>query len=76
MTDYKPIDCGLHDQLELFVMRKKPITINWHEPGHERKVIELLPEDIFTKNHEEFLVARNTQGTTQTIRLDYITLID
>ncbi|RTZ61283.1 MAG: transcriptional antiterminator, Rof, partial [Gammaproteobacteria bacterium] len=29
MTDYQPIDCGIHSEYEVAILRGKPIRLRW-----------------------------------------------
>lgn len=73
MTDYQPIDCGLYSQYELAVMRRTPLTLCWRGNDGLSHLERLFPEDLVTRNGEEFLVLRNGAGEQFRVRLDRIT---
>jgi transcriptional antiterminator Rof (Rho-off) len=70
-TDYRPIACDLHSRYELAVMHHQRLRLTWCE----RNVIHnetVLPTDLRTAHHEEFLVCRRAGGEMLEIRLDLI----
>ena len=72
MTDYRPIDCGLHSEYELLVMEHRSCRLGWRDPsgtGYSRLV---TPTDLYTRNHEEYLQVTDTSGVIHDIRLDRI----
>jgi transcriptional antiterminator Rof (Rho-off) len=76
MTDdpdnYQGISCADYSQYELWIMHRQPLTLAWQDQfGHEH-IASLLPVDLRTRQHEEFLVARLPEGDTVEIRLDRI----
>ena len=74
MTDddrYKPISCGFHSELELAIMHKQWLRVAWHD-NETLHVESLLPQDIQTSQHEEFLIAEAQNGSMRRIRLDRI----
>ena len=72
MTDYTPVDCGIHSEYELSILQRKPLRISWRDAQGENHVAALLPVDLVTRNHEEFLVVRDEQQRSLELRLDYI----
>ena len=72
MTDYQPITCGLYSQYELAIMHRTPLTLSWRGLDGLSHLETLLPEDLETRNGEEFLVARNGAGEQFRLRLDRI----
>ena len=72
MTDYQPIACGLYSQYELAIMHRTPLTLSWRGLDGLSHLQTLLPEDLETRNGEEFLVARNGAGEQFRLRLDRI----
>ncbi|MCR4301640.1 MAG: hypothetical protein NUV51_08515 [Sulfuricaulis sp.] len=68
---YTPIACGRYSEYELAILRRQMLHLHWHVDNvHYDQVV--LPLDLKTANHEEFLIFRGTTGTTLTIRLDRI----
>lgn len=70
MTDYQPIDCALHDLLEVACLAKIPVRITTFADGE----IEGLPVDVLAKSHSEYLVIRQEDGTSR-IRIDRIQIM-
>ena len=70
MTDQRPIDCGLHSEYELAVMHSTYLRITWHQPDGQPQVDILIPRDLQTGNHEEFLIAEQADGQRLHLRLD------
>ncbi|MGE5624867.1 MAG: transcriptional antiterminator, Rof [Bacillota bacterium] len=73
MTDYQPIACGLYSQYESAVMHRTPLTLCWRGADGMSHLETLVPEDLVTRNGEEFLVVRNGAGEQFRVRLDRIT---
>lgn len=76
MTDYTPIECGLHSEYELAIMQQKRLRISWHQPDGQAHVEVLKPRDLQTRNHEEYLLAEQHDGQQLTLRLDYIRKVE
>lgn len=72
MTDYQPIACDLHSRYELAVMHRMPLTLCWQGSDGLTHLEKVLPEDLETRNGEEFLVLRNGAGEQLRVRLDRI----
>jgi transcriptional antiterminator Rof (Rho-off) len=73
MTDYTPIDCAAHSAYEIAILQKRPLRVSWRDPEHGQTRLEtLMPIDLLTRNHEEFLVTETPAGKTRTLRLDHI----
>ncbi|KUJ74185.1 hypothetical protein AVO42_01855 [Thiomicrospira sp. XS5] len=53
-----PISCHLYDQLEVAAMRKQTVRLTF-EPPHSETVFEGVITDLFSRNGEEFLKAKN-----------------
>jgi Rho-binding antiterminator len=73
MTDYTPIDCGLHSQYELAIMQRQRLQLSWTTDSHPVTACTVLPVDIFTRAGQEFLQVRDEKDREHTIRLDRIT---
>ena len=72
MSDYQPIDCGLHSEYELAIMHRTPLTLSWHGVDGLDHLETLLPKDLETCRGEEFLVLLNAAGEQLKVRLDRI----
>jgi len=65
MSDYKPIDCTIHDQYEAAAVRRTIVTLTWSERDTPY-VGRIL--DVRVRDGAEFLVLEG--GLT--VRLDHI----
>ncbi len=72
MTDYTPIDCGLHSEYELAILRGKRLRISWRGADGQHHIDVLKPLDLQTRNREEFLIGEDRQGQQLELRLDHI----
>ena len=54
-------------------MHRTPLTLCWRGTDGMSHLETLLPEDLVTRNGEEFLVLRDGAGKRFRVRLDYIT---
>lgn len=72
MTDYTPVDCGLHSEYELAIVQEKELRVSWRSPDGLSHVEILRPLDLVTSQHEEFMIAETRDGQQLRLRLDYI----
>lgn len=76
MTDdldpYTPIACGLHSEYELAIMRRISLRLGWRDTHGQQHIGNVLPLDLYTRKHVEYLVARAIDGQQHEIRLDKI----
>lgn len=71
MADYQPIACALHERLEFSVLRKTPMELRYaDENGSYRE--RVLPLDVATRDHAEWLKFKRENGEVAEIRLDSI----
>ena len=68
MTDYRPIDCSLHDRYEAAAVLRRVVRVGWIDPSGEGAVSEGLIRTIRVAGGEEFLVLDDGSD----IRLDKI----
>ena len=73
MTDYTPVDCGLHSTYELAIMRRDRIKLGWRDTAGATHLETVIPVDLRTSSNEEFLVVSVSDRTQREIRLDRIT---
>ena len=73
MTDYAPIDCGLHSQYELAIMQRQRLRLSWTTDSLPVMACSVIAEDIFTRAGQEFLQVRDGKDREHIIRLDRIT---
>ena len=71
---YTPIDCGLHSEYELAIMHTRPLLLSWLDQDKREQNKKVLPLDLKTKDHQEYLVVRtiDTKAEQYEIRLDRI----
>lgn len=72
MTDYTPIDCGLHSEYELAIMRRQSLRLAWRDTQDTVHIGLYRPLDLCTRQGEEFMVVTDADGNESHIRLDYI----
>lgn len=65
MSDYQPIACADHERLEFAVLTKQWLNLYLDGVPHR-----LLPQDVYTRNGAEWLVAQTESGEQLTLRLD------
>jgi len=71
MTDYRPISCGQYSLYELAIMHRQRLRVTWVEDNVIYDQL-ILPTDLQTRNHEEFLVCEDQAGGVHRVRLDRI----
>ena len=69
---YKPIACGLYDELELRALRKQRVKIIFLNVRDDNELIECIITDLFSKDNTEYLKTDNGR----IIRLDNIIEMD
>ena len=72
MTDYRPIPCALYSQYEIAILHRTPLRVYWRDTNGVTYLETLTPEDLVTRNGEEFLVGHNAAGETRRLRLDRV----
>lgn len=72
MSDYIPIDCGLYSGYELAIMHRQRLRVAWRDQDGVCHLETLLPLDLQTREHAEYLLARTAAGQTLEVRLDWI----
>lgn len=70
--EYKPIACGLYDELELRALRKSKVVLSYKDENNIIKSIECVITDLFSKDKVEYL--KTDAGLV--IRLDDIVEVD
>ena len=71
MADYQPIACATHERLEFSVLRKIPLELNCADEKGEYQE-RVLPLDVATRDHAEWLKFKRENGEVAEIRLDSI----
>jgi transcriptional antiterminator Rof (Rho-off) len=72
MTDYTPVDCGLHSSYELAIMQHQLVRLSWLDNEASVHTETVLPTDLVTRNGEEFMRITRAGGDSLDIRLDHI----
>lgn len=72
MTDYRPIDCSVHDRLESFSVLRTPCRIDFQAADGTTRVVTGRIIDVFTHDGAEYL--RTDDGTE--IRLDQLRTVE
>jgi len=70
--EYEPIDCALHDELELRALRKQKIKLIFFNDKNEIESNECVITDVYSKDKTEYL--KTDFGLT--IRLDNLLEMD
>lgn len=68
---YAPLDCARYSELELAIMRQQRLLLRWHGRGMQH-IETVLPLDLRTRRHAEYLVHLNGTGQRRFLRLDRI----
>ena len=72
MTNYQPVSCAMHSELELAIMHGKQLKM-YFKQLNKTLTLNIIPGDIVTrKDKGEFLLACNESGDPIEIRLDAI----
>jgi len=71
-TDYRPISCDFHDELQLIALRKMTVPIRFRKDNGEELTIETSIADLYTREKEEFLLL----PTGEEIRLDRLVSVN
>lgn len=72
MTDYTPIDCGLHSEYELAIMHGENLQLEWRDDAGQQHTASVKALDLQVHDHAEFLLAETYEGERLQIRLDRI----
>ena len=65
LNDYRSIACADHERLEFAALTKQ-----WLDVSVDGVAQRLLPQDVYTREGAEWLLARNAADETVTLRLD------
>jgi len=71
--DYRPIDCGIYSRLEVAILHRTPIGCAWTDAEGDHHEATLLPLDLLTRDHAEYLIAESPDGQVE-LRLDRLRL--
>ncbi|MEJ2059923.1 MAG: transcriptional antiterminator, Rof [Gammaproteobacteria bacterium] len=71
-NEYIPISCADYSRYELAILRGQALRVSWRGARGVAHVETLIPLDLRTRTHAEFLIARNQEGSRRVLRLDRI----
>lgn len=72
MSGYEPIACGLHDELQLLVLKGRPVAVVYREAGGELREVTARLLDVSTRDGAEWLAL----DTAAAVRLDHLVEVD
>lgn len=72
MSEYQQIACGLHEQYQYAVIKKRKLDLLWVDGAGEKFKAVVLPKDVFTRNKAEYLRIELNDNNIIDIRLDRI----
>lgn len=72
MSDYQPIDCAVHDELESLATLRQTARIAYRGEGGDLRELEDRIEDIYARDGAEYL--RTASG--EEIRLDRLERVE
>lgn len=75
MTDYQPIPCALYSQYEIAILHRTSLRVRWRDANGVIYLETLTPEDLVTRDGEEFLVGHNAAGEPRRLRLDRVATV-
>lgn len=73
---YVPIDCELYSRYELAILHRRTLRLVWRGEGGSTHLETVLPCDLQTRAHQEFLLAETLDGEPRCLRLDHIRHVD
>lgn len=71
-SDYEPIDCDVHDRLELAAMHRRELALEWREEGGDAHTAHVRVLDLQTRPDGEFLIGELRSGRAVELRLDRV----
>ncbi len=69
-TDYRPIDCELYSQYEVYILHRTPLLVDMATPEGMLHGIHCTATDLQTRDGGEFICLRGPAGETRWVRLD------
>ncbi len=73
---YTPVSCEIYSRYELAILRGQALRVSWKGARGTDRVETLIPLDLRTKRHAEFMIARDLHGQRRVLRLDRIQRAD
>lgn len=68
---YEPIACARYTEYEVAILHRQRLRLRWVD-GNVVYEQPVMPLDLKTESHEEFLLCRDDRGHMHRIRLDHI----
>lgn len=75
MEPYQPVSCDLHSRLELAILRRRTLHLEWRMEEGTREGVGVAT-DIYTRDGAEWLEVDLVTGEQLRLRLDRMTVID
>lgn len=75
MKPYRPVSCDLHSRLELAILRRRSLRLEW-QTEDDLRVDTGVPVDIYTRDGAEWLEVDLVTGEHLRLRLDQMAVID
>ncbi len=73
---YTPVSCETYSRYELAILRGQALRVCWKGARGTDRVETLVPLDLRTRRHAEFMIARDLYGRRRVLRLDRIQRAD
>jgi Rho-binding antiterminator len=70
--DYTPIDCGRYSQYEVAILQRTPLQLQWRDEAGREQCGRVVPRDLQTRDHCEYLIVESGAGAMLALRLDRI----
>lgn len=74
-TDYRPVSCDLHSELELLAMRRARVRLDARLPDGELRDLDCRVLDVRTRDGAEYLELQDAAGRCLSCRLDALRAI-
>jgi Rho-binding antiterminator len=71
LSEYRPIACADHERLEFAALTRQWLDVNV-TTGDRTGRLRLLPQDVYTREGAEWLLAGTESGEQLTLRLDWL----
>jgi Rho-binding antiterminator len=72
LSEYRLIDCDLHDLYEIACLRRQRLLLHWADLEGPARLELIDPQTLETSPEGEFLLGRRVTGEPVRIRLDRI----
>lgn len=69
-NDYRPIDCGLYSQYEVYILRRTCLRVDADTPEGSLRGLPCVATDLQTREGAEFIRLQAAAGKTHWVRLD------